>query len=302
MLPVRLSSVVRETCDLLQQTLPRSIEMSCSLDSDEWVVEADPAQLSQVLMNFCINARDAMPHGGQLHLSTDNVDAGEECTHLNPTASPGRYVRLGVQDTGSGMSEEVQKHLFEPFFTTKEVGAGTGLGLYTAYGIVRRHRGYITVDSEPGTGSAFYVHLPAIEAGTEEIQDLQTDLIAGTETLLAVDDEEAVLELAVDILERCGYTVLKARNGAEAMELYRKHSEIGLVILDLIMPQMDGWECIQRLRALDSEARVLIATGHAPDAVTYAPISESALRVIDKPYSAHQLSAAVREALDAPVP
>jgi len=299
--PLQLNRIVRETYELLEETFPRTIKIELALEPEVWTIEADPSQMSQVLMNLCVNARDAMPEGGVLTLETRNVTLGEEYARTHIEAKPGHYVRLSVSDTGVGMSEEVQSHLFEPFFTTKEAGEGTGLGLSTVYGIVKAHNGFITVYSEVGRGSTFHIYLPAKEQGVETVVEEEgIELPRGTETVLLVDDEEAVRELGRSILERCGYNALVAQNGAEALEVYRERGgEIALVVLDMVMPEMDGRECLRRLLEMDPEARVLIATGYTVGSSARALVSEGALGVVEKPYRLHELAIAVREALDA---
>jgi len=298
--PLRLNRIVEETHALLKEAFPRHIEIKLALEPKVWTIEADPTQISQVLMNLCINARDAMPKGGLLTLETRNVTLDEEYVRTHIEAKPGPYVRLSVSDTGIGMSEEVQSHLFEPFFTTKEVGKGVGLGLSTVYGIVKGHEGFITVHSEVGKGSTFHVYLPAIEPVSEVVEKRGTRLLRGTETVLFVDDEEAVLELGRSILERCGYTVLVARNGEEALEIYdARGEEISLVVLDLVMPKIDGRECLRRLLKMDPQARVLIATGYTADTSAQTLEREGAVGLVEKPYRLQELSQAVREALDA---
>jgi len=300
--PMRLNAIVEETHALLKETFPRVIETKLVLEPKMWTTEADPSQMSQVLMNLCVNARDAMPEGGVLTLETRNVTLDEEYARGHGEAEPGRYVRLSVSDTGVGMSKEVQAHLFEPFFTTKGVGEGTGLGLATVYGIVKAHEGFINVYSEPGKGSTFRVYLPATsvgEAPTEEGSVVK--LARGTETLLLVDDEQAVLGLGRKVLERCGYTVLVAHNGVEALEVYEeRRGEIALVLLDVVMPKLAGGECLRGLQALDPEVRVLIATGHTVGTVVQELLREGAVGVVEKPYGLQSLSVAVRKALDAP--
>jgi CheY-like chemotaxis protein len=262
-------------------------------------VEADPSQISQVLMNLCLNARDAMPNGGTLALETRNLTLGEEWARAMLEARPGRYVRLSVSDTGCGMSPQVQARLFEPFFTTKEVGKGTGLGLAVVYGIIKRHGGFINVYSEEGRGSTFHVYLPATEWAVEEREVEGLELPAGTETILVVDDEDMVRELGQQVLELCGHTVLMAENGVQALEVYQAHrGEIPLVVLDVMMPQMGGRECLRRLREMDPQAKVLISTGYTVRGLAQELVTEGALGVVEKPFRIQDFAVAVRTALD----
>jgi signal transduction histidine kinase/CheY-like chemotaxis protein len=298
---VQLNSVVEETHDLLKRSIPKDIPIELRLEPELWAVEADPSQMSQVLMNLCVNARDAMPDGGTLTLETRNVTLDEEYAWTVLEARPGRYVRFSVSDTGCGMSPEVQARLFEPFFTTKEVGQGTGLGLSVVYGVVKRHNGFINVYSEEGRGSTFHVYLPAIGWAVEEREVEGLKLPAGTETILLVDDEEMVRELGQRVLELCGYTVLMAEDGVQALEVYQAHrGEIGLVVLDVVMPQMNGRECLRRLLEMDPRVKVLISTGYTADNSAQELVAEGALGVVEKPFRIRDFAVAVRAALDRP--
>jgi two-component system cell cycle sensor histidine kinase/response regulator CckA len=296
---VQLNSLVEETCDLLAHSISKKIAIELRLEPELWVVEADPSQLSQVLMNLGVNARDAMLEGGTLTLETRNVTLDEDYARMVLEAQPGRYVRLSVSDTGCGMSPEVQAWLFEPFFTTKEMAEGTGLGLATVYGIVKGHDGFIQVYSEEGRGSTFHVYLPAMEGALEERKVEEWDLPTGTETILVVDDEEGVLALGQAVLEPCGYTVLMAEDGVQALEVYQTHrEEIALVVLDVIMPQMSGLECLRRLREMDPQVKVLISTGYTARDLAQELVAEGALGVAGKPFQVQDFATAVRGAID----
>jgi two-component system cell cycle sensor histidine kinase/response regulator CckA len=297
--PTQLNSVVEETRDLLEHSIPKEITIELHLEPGLWAVEADPSQMSQVLMNLCVNARDAMADGGTLTLETRNVTLGAERAQAILAAPPGRYVCLSVSDTGCGMSPEVQARLFEPFFTTKEVGRGTGLGLAVVYGIVRGHEGFITVYSEEGQGSTFRVYLPAIALAVEESEVEVSELPTGTEVILLVDDEGAVRKLGQRILEGCGYTVLMAEDGFQALEVYQAHQgEIALVVLDVVMPQMGGRECLRQLRQSDPQVRVLISTGYTARSLAKELVAEGVLGVVEKPFRIRDFATAVRAALD----
>jgi PAS domain S-box-containing protein len=295
---VQLNGVVQETRDLLEHSIPKDITIELHLASELWAVEADLSQISQVLVNLCLNARDAMPGGGTLTLETHNVTLDEEYARILLAARPGRYVRLSVSDTGCGMSPEVQARLFEPFFTTKEPGKGTGLGLAVVYGIVKGHGGFINIYSEEGQGSTFRVYLPAIESAVEEREAEGLAWPTGTETILLVDDEEAVQALGQSILERCGYTVLMAENGLQALEVYQAHQrEIGLVVLDVGMPQMGGRECLRRLREMAPQVKVLISTGYTASGLAKELAAEGALGVVEKPFVLRDFAVSVRGVL-----
>jgi PAS domain S-box-containing protein len=295
----QLNSVVEETCNLLKRSIPKEIAIELRLEPELWAVEADSSQMSQVLVNLCVNARDAMSDGGTLTLETRNVTLDEEWARAMLEARPGPYVRLSVSDTGCGMSAGVQARLFEPFFTTKEVGEGTGLGLSVVYGIVKGHNGFINVYSEEGRGSTFHVYLPAIESAVEEREVGELVWPTGTETILLVDDEEMVRALGQAVLEPCGYTVLMAEDGVQALEVYQAHrGEILLVVLDVIMPQMNGRECLRRLRELDPQVKVLISTGYTARGLAQELVAEGALGVVEKPFQVRDFATAVQVVLD----
>jgi PAS domain S-box-containing protein len=297
--PIRLNSAVEEIHALLERSLPKEITVELHLEPGLWAAEADPSQMSQVLMNLCVNARDAMPDGGTLTLETRNMTLDEEETRAILSAQPGRYVRLSVSDTGCGMSSEVQARLFEPFFTTKEAGKGTGLGLAVVYGIVKAHGGFINFYSEVDQGSTFHLYLPAIRLAVEERETKAAELPTGTETVLLVDDEESVRKLGQRILKRCSYTVLMAKNGVQALEVYQAHQgEIALVVLDALMPEMGGRECLRRLRELDPQVKVLISTGYTADSSAQELMAEGALGIVEKPFLLQDFATAVRTVLD----
>ncbi len=264
-------------------------------------VNADPSQLDQVLMNLAVNARDAMPEGGRLTIETVNVFLDEEFTRTHLGAKPGEYVLLNISDTGYGMDKETLQHIFEPFFTTKEAGKGTGLGLAMVYGIVKQHGGYITCYSEPGKGTTFRIYLPVVEMEIDQDVAITGTMPAfGTETILLVDDEEFIRDLGKQILKRSGYTVLTATDGKEALELYKREKEkISLVILDLIMPEMGGKQCLEELLRIDPKARVsFIASGFGASGQTKEAIETGAKGFVSKPYKMKGVLQAVREALD----
>ena len=298
--PLNLNHEIEQAKKLLTRTIPKMIEIELILSDDLATVNADPTQVEQILMNLAVNARDAMPDGGKLTFETKNVTLDEEYCGLHVGAKPGDYVMLSVSDTGHGMDHETLNHIFEPFYTTKETGKGTGLGLAMVYGIVKQHDGYITCYSEPGMGTTFKIYLPVIP--TEAKSETPTEkpiLPRGTETILLVDDEEMIRELGKRILERSGYTVLTAANGKEALNLYRKQgSEISLVILDLIMPEMGGKQCLEELLKIDPQVKVLIASGYSGGGETKKTIETGARGFVGKPYDMRQMLQAVRQVLD----
>ncbi|MFC1835982.1 PAS domain S-box protein [Thermodesulfobacteriota bacterium] len=298
--PLDLNLELRQISKMLERTIPKMIAIDLNLAGDLRPVEADPGQLQQAVMNLAVNARDAMPEGGSLLIETANAVLDEKFCKALPGAEPGVHVMLAVSDTGSGMDKETKEKIFDPFFTTKEVGKGTGLGLSIVFGIVKSHGGFITCRSEPGQGTTFKIHFPAIKQAQRPEVEIQSErLIGGTETILLVDDEDSVRRLGESILQRFGYTVLKASNGREALEVFRERQDsISLVILDLIMPEMGGRECLREILNMDPAAKVLIASGYGANGQIDGAVEEGARTSIRKPYEARQLLEAVRRVLD----
>ena len=302
--PLDLNQEVGELRQLLERTFPRMIELEFNLDPDIRMINADSAQLKQVIMNLAVNAKDAMPEGGKLVIETQNMTLDQEFCKKYAEVKPGEYVLLSMADTGHGMEKETLEHIFDPFYTTKEVGKGTGLGLAIVYGIVKNHEGYVMCYSRPGSGASFRIYLPALEAASEreeivESQQSKSSAMGGKETILLVDDEEFIRELGVDVLGQAGYTVLTASDGEQALEVYRRERErIALVILDLIMPGMGGSKCLEELLKVTPRARVLIASGYSPDASTKGALEAGAVAFINKPYNNKQLLELVRKILD----
>ena len=298
--PMDLNSEVVHVEKLLQRTIPKMIEIRLDLAVGLERINADPAQIEQIIMNLAVNARDAMGEEGSLTLRTENVTLDEECCRLNVEAKPGDYVLLSVSDTGHGMDKDTLQHIFEPFYTTKELGRGTGLGLAMVYGIVKQHGGHIDCYSVVGKGTTFKIYFPAIPS--VDVTDVEESVIVpafGTETVLMVDDEDHVRGLGERILKKSGYTVLSAANGEEALAVYSQQKEqISLVILDLIMPSMGGRDCLQELITIDPTVKVLIASGYAADETTRECIRLGAKGFVAKPYRLKELLKQVRKALD----
>ncbi len=299
--PMNLNQQVEQVKNLLLRTLPKMITIAVSLEEGlAATTYADPAQIQQVLMNLAVNARDAMPNGGKLAIQTAGIVLDEKFCRSHLGARTGRYVMLSVSDAGRGMNKEVLDHIFEPFYTTKEMGRGTGLGLAVTYGIVKQHGGYIECESKPGEGSTFRVYLPAVDTDAAEgLTHQKTAVQVGTETVLLVDDEDLVRDLARTILVRAGYEVITTTNGREALELYKTDADrVSLVILDLIMPEMGGAECLRELMIIDPDAKVLIASGYSADNAMTAELDLSVKGFVWKPYNVKQFLHAVRHALD----
>ncbi len=263
-----------------------------------WTVEVDRGQMEQVLLNLLVNAWQAMPQGGDLYLETQNVFLDEH--YVQPfEVKLGHYVKTSVTDTGIGMDEETKQRIFEPFFTTKERGRGTGLGLATVYGIIKGHEGFITVYSEPGRGTTFNFYIPASAKLAEEEKKEQATLMTGQEGILLVDDEEIILQVAAQLLERLGYTVFVAHNGREALDLYsQKAKEIDLVILDLVMPGMGGGETFQNLKKLNPKVKVLLSSGYSINGLAREIMDQGCRGFIQKPFNLKEVSVIIREILD----
>lgn len=300
--PVDLNLEVNQVQKLLKRTIPKMIDIELHLQEDLQVVNADPAQVEQVLMNLGVNARDAMPEGGKLIIGTENAFLDKQYCGRHPGAVPGQYVCLSITDTGQGMARETLDHIFEPFYTTKEVGKGTGLGLSMVYGIVKSHGGYIMCYSEPGAGTTFKIYFPALEAETHA-QDAQPEkegqMRGGEETILLVDDEDLLRDIGKEILEQFGYAVITAPDGETALESYsQKSEEISLVILDFMMPGMGGKQCLEQLLAMAPDAKVVIASGYAVNGPTKAALEAGARGFIKKPFQLKQMLKVVREVLD----
>ena len=299
--PLSVNRRINEIGKMLERTIPKMIDIQLILDEDLAAINADPTQLDQVLMNLAVNARDAMPDGGKLIIETANILLDEEYARTHLDARPGHYVLMMVTDTGSGMDKDTLEHIFEPFYTTKGAGEGTGLGLAVVHGIVQQHGGFIRCYSEPGAGTTFNIYVPALvsdEAPEERVSGLRPR--GGSETILVADDDEMVRDLCSRILAKAGYTVITASSGKEALELYKTQGDrISLVILDLIMPEMSGKQCLEGLLSLDPSVKVVIASGYSANGPTKDALSAGAKGFVNKPYDIRQVLAVVRGVLDA---
>jgi PAS domain S-box-containing protein len=294
-----LNTVVRNVYGMLERVIGEDINCVLSLSEDIESVKADPGRIEQALLNLAVNARDAMPEGGTLAISTSIVELDEVYSRQHIGSRPGRYVMLAVSDTGCGMDPETRTRVFEPFFTTKEVGKGTGLGLSMVYGIVKQSGGYIWVYSELGLGSTFKIYLPATEAPAETLQPRPVlSVPTGTETILLVEDEDGVRELLEEILKGQGYHVLAASRGVEALQISELVDEdIQVLVTDVVMPHMSGHELAMRLRARRPALRVLYLSGYTDDAIAHHGVIEMDASFLQKPFTRAALATKVREVL-----
>jgi len=293
--PVQLEQVVQEVSQIIVETFPKLVAFESHCATDLWDVIGDATQLHQVLLNLCVNARDAMPKGGKLSIRVENVELDELYARENMDASPGQYVIIKVTDTGAGMPKEIQDRIFEPFFTTKGPSKGTGLGLSTCLAIVKSHGGFITCYSEPGRGSAFKVYLPvgtAIKQPTRPSclpQDVAV-INGHNELVLVAEDEESIREIAKLILERSGYRVLTAVNGEEALVIYQQYrNEIAVVLMDISMPVMDGEAAIAVLRSINPALKIIVTSGLGFRPRANGDTGFEHRYILPKPYSAESL-------------
>jgi two-component system, cell cycle sensor histidine kinase and response regulator CckA len=294
---VDLSSLVLETSNLLERVLGENIDVIVDLGSQPLPVKVDPNQISQVLLNLALNARDAMPNGGKLIIRTSLVTIGPRGGHRRPAAGTGRQAVLSIQDNGEGLSEEAREHLFEPFFTTKAFGKGTGLGLAMCYGTVKQNGGHIAVESAPGVGTTFTIYLPELTASVAPVRPPRSALPieAGHETLLFVEDDDLVRHLMVTELARPGYRVIEASNGEEALKAAAEHTgPIHLLITDVVMPKMGGVELAQRFKLCRPQSPVLFISGYNETLVNGDPD----VNLLLKPFTNDALLNSVRRLLD----
>ena len=300
--PVDLNSLARGTEKLLRRVLREDVELVVALQPALWSVRCDPGQIEQVLLNLAVNARDAMPNGGRLVLSTANVEVDERLTAARPWMRTGSYVRLSVGDSGEGMAADVRAHIFEPFFTTKPLGKGTGLGLATVYGIVKQSDGYILVESEPGRGTTFDLYFPRVDGpAAPVVRRPQPGSAGGTESILVVEDDPHVREVTVRSLRGAGYAVVVAKDGRDALEVVsRGEGPFQLLVTDVVMPGLGGPGLADELRRRDPDLRVLYVSGHGEEAIVRHGVLDPGVSLLPKPFTAPSLLARVREVLDRP--
>jgi len=294
--PINLNQLLKETSDTFK-IAKKEIRIHQNFSENLYRIEADRGQIEQVLLNLYVNAADSMPERGDLFLKTINVtDKDIVGKPYNP--KPGDYVLLTVRDTGAGMDKETKGHIFEPFFTTKGLSKGTGLGLSSAYGIIKDHGGYIDVDSEKGYGATFNIYLPATKKEVKQEKELLKKIIIGKETVLFVDDDDMVIEGCGEMLTKMGYNVLIARNGKDALEIYKENQhKIDIVIIDMIMPIMNGGETYDRLKKMYPDIKVLLSSGHSVNGQATEILERGCNGFIQKPFTIEVLSEKIREIL-----
>jgi len=304
--PVNLNAVVTDVEKMLRRLIGEDISLTTRLDANLALINADPGQLEQVLINLAVNARDAMPGGGALTITTDNAVLSDEHGERHLGAAPGKYVMLAVTDTGSGMTREVQQRLFEPFYTTKGPGKGTGLGLATVHGIVKQSGGDVYVYSELGHGTTFKVYFPRLTKAAEVVMttaEHRTVAPRGSETILLAEDDESLRALGARVLGALGYEVLVARTGAEALKIVAQHKgPIDLIATDVVMPEMNGSQLVEKVLEARPTIRVLFMSGYTDDEVMRRGVIDGQTAFLQKPFTPDLLAHKVREVLDIPGP
>jgi two-component system cell cycle sensor histidine kinase/response regulator CckA len=300
--PFVLGELVSGTTKMLSRLIGENVQLDTMAEDEDLTIWADAGQIEQILMNLCVNAKDAMPEGGTIRISTRSETMDEEFVRQNPWAKKGEYVRLKVEDSGCGMAPETLEHIFEPFFTTKEIGRGTGLGLATVYGIVKQHEGFIHVDSRVGRGSSFSLYFPLADGIIDKKDELEeaAPVRGGMETLLVAEDDEMVRSLAMRILKEGGYTVLAAQNGEEAVQLFKENRDkIKMVLLDVVMPRLSGKMAEEKIKEISPTVPILFCTGYDSNLLDAGLAPAETTELIFKPYSRDALLRKVREMLDA---
>ena len=299
--PLRLrpSALVADMERMLRRLLDANVELMTSASTEEGLIEIDPSQLEQVILNLTINARDAMPTGGRITLEIGNTTLDQAYCDSHPDVVPGEYVMLAVSDTGVGMSEAVRLRVFEPFFTTKAPGAGTGLGLATVYGIIKQANGHIWVYSEPGRGSTFKAYFPRVGGVADALVTARhAPAQGGTETILLVEDEAPLRRVAVRVLKRAGYNVLEAGNGLDALAKVETGVKVDLLITDVVMPMMGGRELVAKLRERDRDLAVLYVSGYTENAIVHHGVLDADVIFLQKPFQPEELLRRARQVLD----
>ncbi len=298
--PLDINYLIRGTEKLLARLITEDIALETDLALEDIVVMADCTQIDQILFNLATNARDAMPAGGTLRVSTRATLIDAEFKLVHGFGEPGKYALLSVSDTGVGMDARTKEKIFDPFFTTKGVGKGTGLGLSNVYGIVKQHNGYITVQSEPGRGAAFHIYIPLAKTAVEEVRQSIQPARKGDETILVAEDSEGVRVFVREILGDQGYRVIEATDGSDAIEKFKENEDISLVILDSVMPQKNGREAFDAIQRIKPGTKALFMSGYTPEIIFNKGIRQEEFDFIAKPLSPNQFLAKVGEILDRP--
>ena len=276
----------------------KETQVICEYQKGIWTVEVDRSQIEQVMVNLYLNAWQAMANRGTIQVRTENTILDKD--FVKPyEVSPGRYVRMSVADTGTGMDNEVQKRVYEPFFTTKEMGKGTGMGLASAFGILKNHNGIIHFTSTSGKGTTFFIYLPASDRPVEIDTSTEENVRVGSETILIVDDEDQVLDACRAMLNQLGYNTILAKNGKEAVEIFQKeNANIDLIILDMIMPGMDGLTAYEHLKEINANVKILLSSGYSITDNIKEIVAKGCDEFIQKPFTLSQISRVTRELLD----
>src|SRR6184192_1609102 len=297
--PLILTEVVRDTLDSLRRQLAGNIEVQFEVDEDAGVIEGDPVAVKQVLLHLVTNARDAMPKGGTLHVEVRRARLGAADRPLHAWVEPGSYVSVALSDTGVGMDAQTMARVFEPFFTTKPVGVGTGLGMSMAYGLVKQHRGYLHLYSEVGQGTTAKVYLPAVYHRAPPLEAVDDEILpGGTETILLVEDDPTMRSVAQELLEKVGYRVLAAVDGAQGLTMYRAHrAELRLVLTDVIMPKLSGFQLYEAIRRDSPALKVLFTSGFPAPNYRKTVGLDAAVAFVTKPWTASELLGRVRTLL-----
>jgi signal transduction histidine kinase/ActR/RegA family two-component response regulator len=300
MRPANLNTIVEHMSDLLMRVISEDVKLQLHIKKPVLNVVVDETQIQQVIMNLAVNARDAMPGGGQLTIRTENVELERKYTKTHQEAKPGPYVMLSVADTGIGMTMEEQEKIFEPFYTTKEKGKGSGLGLSTVFGIIKQHSGSIMVYSEPGKGSVFKVYLPATKSKVVDIKkDKVIEVKGRKETILVVDDDEIVRNFSKDTLEPLNYKIIEARSAEEALEIIDTTKEkIDLMLTDVILTGMSGWELAKKVNEKRPKIKIIFTSGYMDNPIVLYDIMKQGAPFINKPFAPEALAKIINEILE----
>jgi signal transduction histidine kinase/ActR/RegA family two-component response regulator len=295
------NQIIKSLGKILQRTIPKMIDIELQLDDNLKKVAADAGQCEQILMNLCINAKDAMPEGGILTLKTENVRLKGKPDTARINLAPGDYIRLTISDTGHGISEDKISHIYEPFYTTKEKGKGTGLGLSIVYAIAQNYGGAVECSSDPGSGTTFRVYLPTADAAGDSVQHESRQLVfkasRGHEAVLIIDDETDIIKISQKALQESGYTVITARSGEEGITRYLQN-HVDLVLLDVSMPGIGGVECLRQIMSMSPDAKVIMISGYLSNGRVEEAMTMGAQAFLTKPFSFEELRAAVKNVLE----